>query len=71
LKAASRCDNVDIFILHPNNRVSDVQRRQMTTIFGDNIHNIAIEGNFDDCQEMVKAQLRRPGLSSRAPAWWR
>ncbi|PBQ00962.1 threonine synthase [Pseudomonas congelans] len=49
-----RCDNVDIFILHPNNRVSDVQRRQMTTIFGDNIHNIAVEGNFDDCQEMVK-----------------
>ena len=36
----------------PHNRVSEVQRRQMTTILGDNIHNIAIEGNFDDCQEL-------------------
>lgn len=50
-------ENVDIFILHPHNRVSEVQRRQMTTALSDNIHNIAIEGNFDDCQEMVKASF--------------
>ena len=43
--------------MHPHNRVSEVQRRQMTTVLGDNIHNIAIEGNFDDCQEMVKASF--------------
>jgi threonine synthase len=41
--------------MHPHNRVSDVQRKQMTTVIGDNIHNLAIEGNFDDCQQMVKA----------------
>jgi threonine synthase len=54
IEGCKACDNVDIFIMHPHNRVSEVQRRQMTTIFGENIHNIAIEGNFDDCQEMVK-----------------
>ena len=48
--------------MHPHNRVSEVQRRQMTTILGDNIHNIAIEGNFDDCQEMVKASFADQGF---------
>ncbi len=57
IEGCRRCENVDIFILHPHQRVSEVQRRQMTTIFGDNIHNLAIEGNFDDCQEMVKASF--------------
>ncbi|MBU2984317.1 threonine synthase [Saccharophagus degradans] len=51
------CENIDIFILHPNKRVSDVQRRQMTTVLTDNVHNIALEGNFDDCQNMVKASF--------------
>ncbi|MFY0664038.1 MAG: threonine synthase [Natronospirillum sp.] len=54
IEGCRRCENIDIFILHPHNRVSEVQRRQMTTVLGDNIHNIAIEGNFDDCQRMVK-----------------
>ncbi|MDB4001779.1 threonine synthase [Oceanospirillaceae bacterium] len=45
---------VKMFILHPHERVSEVQRRQMTTLIGDNIHNIAVRGNFDDCQQMVK-----------------
>ena len=49
--------HVDIFILHPHGRVSEVQRRQMTTVTGDNIHNIAVKGNFDDCQKMVKASF--------------
>nr|WP_298166803.1 threonine synthase [uncultured Pseudomonas sp.] len=57
IEGCKACENVDIFIMHPHNRVSEVQRRQMTTLFGDNIHNIAIEGNFDDCQEMVKASF--------------
>lgn len=48
---------VDIFIMHPHNRVSEVQRRQMTSIIADNVHNIALSGNFDDCQEMVKASF--------------
>jgi len=46
--------NAQIFILHPHNKVSEVQRRQMTTVIADNVFNIAIEGNFDDCQAMVK-----------------
>ena len=47
--------NATIIILHPHGRVSDVQRRQMTTVDSPAIHNIAIEGNFDDCQAIVKA----------------
>ncbi|WP_263145348.1 threonine synthase [Pseudomonas sp. RIT-PI-AD] len=62
IEGCRRCANVDIFILHPHQRVSEVQRRQMTTILGDNIHNIAVEGNFDDCQEMVKASFADQGF---------
>lgn len=54
IEGCRHCDNVDIFILHPFERVSDVQRKQMTTVVADNVFNIAIEGNFDDCQNMVK-----------------
>lgn len=57
IEGCRHCNNVDIFILHPNKRVSDVQRRQMTTVIEDNVHNIALEGNFDDCQNMVKASF--------------
>ncbi|MBA6413756.1 threonine synthase [Parahaliea sp. F7430] len=57
IEGCKRCKNIDIFILHPHQRVSEVQRRQMTTVVGDNIHNLAIEGNFDDCQAMVKASF--------------
>jgi len=48
------CKQAEIFILHPHNKVSDVQRKQMTSVLDDNVHNIAIEGNFDDCQAFVK-----------------
>ncbi|MEM1154186.1 MAG: threonine synthase, partial [Pseudomonadota bacterium] len=54
IEGCKRCKNIDIYILHPHGRVSDVQRKQMTTVDGKNIHNLAIEGNFDDCQAMVK-----------------
>lgn len=57
IEGCRQCDNVDIFILHPHNRVSDVQRRQMTSVLTNNVHNIALEGNFDDCQNMVKASF--------------
>ena len=59
IEGCRRCRNIDIFILHPYQRVSDVQRRQMTTVVGDNIHNLAVRGNFDDCQAMVKASFNR------------
>lgn len=46
---------VDIAILHPRGRTSEVQRRQMTTVLSPNVLNLAVEGNFDDCQDLVKA----------------
>ncbi|WP_431861177.1 threonine synthase [Azospirillum sp.] len=49
--------NVDIFILHPKGRTSEVQRRQMTSVLSSNVHNIALEGSFDDCQDLVKAMF--------------
>lgn len=55
LEGCRHSSHVDIFILHPHNRVSDVQRKQMTTVTGDNVFNLAVEGNFDDCQRLVKA----------------
>lgn len=57
IEGCRHCDNLDIFILHPHKRVSEVQRRQMTTVLADNVFNIAIEGNFDDAQAMVKASF--------------
>jgi len=50
-------DNVNIFVIHPNNRVSPVQRKLMTTSKEKNVFNIAVEGNFDDCQNLVKAMF--------------
>ena len=54
IQGCKDCKNVKIFILHPHEKVSAVQRRQMTTISADNIFNLAVEGNFDDCQALVK-----------------
>ena len=50
-------DRVEVFMLHPAGRVSEVQRRQMTTVLAPNIHNIAIDGDFDDAQRIVKAMF--------------
>lgn len=55
LEGCKHSSQVDIFILHPHQRVSEVQRRQMTTVTGENVFNLAVEGNFDDCQSIVKA----------------
>ena len=54
IQGCKACKNASIFILHPHNKVSEVQRKQMTTVLEDNVFNIALEGNFDDCQSMVK-----------------
>lgn len=56
---------IDIFMLHPKGRVSDVQRRQMTTVLAPNVHNIAIEGTFDDAQAMVKRMFNDPAMTGR------
>lgn len=57
IEGCRHSNHVDIFILHPHKRVSEVQRRQMTTVLSGNVHNIAVDGNFDDCQKMVKASF--------------
>ena len=51
------CANVDIVILFPNGRTSDVQRKQMTTVDSPNVRVVAVEGTFDDCQDLVKAMF--------------
>ena len=55
IEACAGRDRVEIFMLHPKGRVSEVQRRQMTTVDAENVHNVAIDGSFDDCQALVKA----------------
>lgn len=57
IEACRDKDAIDIFMLHPAGRISDVQRRQMTTVAAANVWNIAIEGSFDDCQELVKGMF--------------
>jgi threonine synthase len=54
IEAFRTCRSASIFILHPHGRVSEVQRRQMTTVDAAHVHNIAIEGTFDDAQAIVK-----------------
>lgn len=56
---------IDIFMLHPKGRVSDVQRRQMTTVRAPNVHNIAVEGTFDDAQATVKRMFNDPAMTGR------
>ena len=56
--------NVNIFVLHPHNRVSSVQRKLMTTVKDENVFNIAINGNFDDCQNLVKSMFADKNFSN-------
>ena len=58
-------NNINIFVLHPNNRISKVQRRLMTTGKEKNVFNIAVEGNFDDCQNLVKAMFADKSFSNK------
>lgn len=65
LEACRDRAGIDIFMLHPKGRVSDVQRRQMTTIDSANVFNIAIDGSFDDCQDLVKAMFNDHAFRDR------
>jgi len=65
VEAFRTSDNVDMFILYPHGRVSDVQRRMMTTPREESVHAIAIDGNFDDCQALVKAMFNDHGFRDR------
>lgn len=65
IEACRNRANITITILHPLNRTSEIQRRQMTSIMDDNVHNIAIEGSFDDCQNLVKQAFADEDLKRR------
>lgn len=62
LEAFQTCKGIDTFFMFPEGKVSDVQRKQMTTIGAANAHAIAIDGSFDDCQNMVKAMFSDPAF---------
>jgi threonine synthase len=64
-EAFRSCSRVDVVILFPHGRVSDVQRRQMTTVDAPNVHAVGVEGNFDDCQALVKAMFNDHGFRDR------
>ena len=57
--------NIEVFVIHPKGRVSDVQRRQMTTSAHANVHNIALTGTFDDAQSIVKALFADEGFAEK------
>jgi threonine synthase len=65
IDAVAGREKIDIFMLHPEGRVSEVQRRQMTTVLAPNVHNIAIKGSFDDAQAIVKALFNDPDFSAK------
>lgn len=65
IDAVAGRSKIDIFMLHPQDRVSDVQRRQMTTVMAPNVHNIAIDGSFDDAQALVKAMFNDREFADR------
>jgi len=62
IEACRDRENLDIFMLFPEGRVSEVQRRQMTTVESENVFNISLRGTFDDCQDLVKAMFADQGL---------
>jgi len=65
IDAVAGRERIDIFMLHPKGRVSEVQRRQMTTVKAPNVHNVAIDGSFDDAQAMVKRMFGDEGMTGR------
>ena len=65
IAALGGLENIEVFVLHPKDRVSEVQRRQMTTAPFANVHNLALEGTFDDCQAIVKALFGETEFAKR------
>ena len=65
IQAVKDSKNIDIVVLHPHNKVSEYQRRQMTEVIQDNVLNIAIEGSYDDCQKIAKTLLQENAFNRR------
>jgi threonine synthase len=65
IDGVKNCAHADIVILYPDGRTSDVQRRQMTTVDSPNVHVVAVDGSFDDCQDLVKAMFNDVAFRDR------
>jgi len=65
IEAVKSSKNIDIVVLHPSNKISDYQRKQMTSVTEPNVLNIAIEGSYDDCQRIVKEMLSKNPFNRR------
>jgi threonine synthase len=65
MEAVRDRERIDIVVLHPEGRTSEIQRRQMTTVDSANVHSVAIDGTFDDCQDLVKAMFADEPFRSR------
>ena len=65
IQSVKNSKNIDIVVLHPHNKVSEYQRRQMTEVIQDNVLNIAIEGSYDDCQNIVKTLLQKNSFNRK------
>ena len=65
IQAVKDSKNIDIVVLHPHNKVSEYQRRQMTEVIQDNVLNIAIDGSYDDCQQIAKTLLQENVFNRR------
>jgi threonine synthase len=57
IEACRDRETLEVVILHPKGRTSEIQRKQMTTVLSSNVHNVAIDGTFDDCQDLVKGMF--------------
>jgi threonine synthase len=65
IQAVKDSENIDIVVLHPNKKVSEYQRRQMTEVIKSNVLNIAIDGSYDDCQKIVKELLQKDSFENQ------
>jgi threonine synthase len=65
IQAVKDSENIDIVVLHPNKKVSEYQRRQMTEVIKSNVLNIAIDGSYDDCQKIVKELLQKNSFENQ------
>ena len=65
IQAVKDSENIDIVVLHPSNKISEYQRKQMTSVIQDNVLNIAVEGSYDDCQRIAKDLLSKNPFNRR------
>ena len=65
IQAVKESENIDIVVLHPANKISEYQRKQMTSIIQDNVFNIAVDGSYDDCQRIAKELLQENPFNRR------